>query len=320
MSRTTNNGKTKKESGWFIPIEIVELFQSGKINSTEAFLLATIDSLVDENRGCHAGNGFLAEKMGTTGNVISSIITKLKRIGLITQIDFDGRERNLETIWSKIKLSLKALKEHKAEIKGRMCKNKKQSQPKAGGRVNQKLEAESTKSTNRVTSRVTRGENKIKTMSELKSSDGNTSSNGDSSSNNNNSIRRKNPRTPKSKEKKKPTKFDTRAAKELRDVITSTVKINCNASMTQWANQIRMMRERDQVPQEKIRETIKWYANHIGGKFDLEAYSANSFRAKFQNGQFTAAMRRDSVNGNGAESNGDKTRKNAEELLQTMGE
>lgn len=90
--------------GWWIPIEIVELLQNGKINALEMALLATIDSLVSKTRGCFASREYLAEKLGTSPDRISRMISHLKKLGFVIQTKFDGRVREMETIWSRVKI------------------------------------------------------------------------------------------------------------------------------------------------------------------------------------------------------------------------
>ena len=80
-------------------------------------------------------------------------------------------------------------------------------------------------------------------------------------------------------------------------------KVQKNSELRGWANQIRQMREVDEVSKEDIRKTIEWYAVHIGQEYMPEAFSARTFRQKYKDGKFTAAMRRTSretsSNGNG---------------------
>lgn len=95
----------KRFTGWFIPAGIIRLFEDGDITMKEMVLLATIDSLVDREAGvgCYAGNVWLANKLKIKRpESVREMISKLKGLGLIRQISFNGRTRYLETTWNRI--------------------------------------------------------------------------------------------------------------------------------------------------------------------------------------------------------------------------
>ena len=92
--------------GWFIPAEIVYLFQDRKLNVKEMLLLATIDSLVDRKLGigCYASNKWLANSIQLKDSRrIKVMLRKFKKMGLVKQVDFDGRRRYLHTTWTRVK-------------------------------------------------------------------------------------------------------------------------------------------------------------------------------------------------------------------------
>ncbi len=95
-----------------------------------------------------------------------------------------------------------------------------------------------------------------------------------------------------SRRKKMPSKFDHRAAVELHKAISSHIKVNCRSDLNQWAEQLRLLREYDKVPQNEIKRTIQWYGRHIDDEFAIEAYSGKAFREKFKRGQFAGAIKR----------------------------
>jgi hypothetical protein len=82
--------------------------------------------------------------------------------------------------------------------------------------------------------------------------------------------------------KKEPSSFDYRAAEELARVISTYVKVNKKMKPKAWAEQFRLLREADGVPKDAIKSIIRWYAGHIGGKYDVQAFSAGSFRDKWE--------------------------------------
>jgi len=102
-TQSETNEKPKKQfKGWFIPAKIVQLIEDGKINAKETLLLAMIDGLVTPNKGCFASNEYLAEHLHLSCDLVSHMITKLKKMKLITQIGFNGRIRYLETVLTPI--------------------------------------------------------------------------------------------------------------------------------------------------------------------------------------------------------------------------
>ncbi len=98
-----------------------------------------------------------------------------------------------------------------------------------------------------------------------------------------------------SSEKSTPTIWDYRAADELSKVISSVVKVNGRMDRKSWANTFRIMRTRDKITKREIGEMIKWYAGHIGGQYDVQAFSAKSFRDKWE--KLVAARIRNESNG-----------------------
>jgi hypothetical protein len=114
---------TKKFKGWFIPANIVRLFEEDRITARELLLLATIDSLVDTELGipCYASNKWLGEKIHVRDDrTIRGMIGKLKDLGVLAEVEFDGRKRFLETAWSKVP----KWKEYPQSEKRRLLKRK----------------------------------------------------------------------------------------------------------------------------------------------------------------------------------------------------
>lgn len=62
----------------------------------EKCLLVEIDSLDnDSERGCFASNEYLGNFLGISTGHVTNMITRLKGLGFITQVYFDGRQRGL---------------------------------------------------------------------------------------------------------------------------------------------------------------------------------------------------------------------------------
>lgn len=85
----------RKFTGVFIPAEIYEM---KGITWAEKILWCEIQALSGTG-ACYASNEYLAEKFETTPGVIANRISKLKKIGLIKQVGFDGRHRFLKVAY-----------------------------------------------------------------------------------------------------------------------------------------------------------------------------------------------------------------------------
>jgi hypothetical protein len=86
-------------TGIFIPVEILEYED---LSLTEKLLLSWIDALYDEEKGgCFASNEYLADRMGIKPNTISKSLVKLRKLNLIEDISFDGRERVIRALIGK---------------------------------------------------------------------------------------------------------------------------------------------------------------------------------------------------------------------------
>ncbi len=62
---------------------------------TEKCMLAEIESLDNDERGCYASNEYLGKFLGISTGSAANMISKLKGMGLIVQLFFDGRNRGL---------------------------------------------------------------------------------------------------------------------------------------------------------------------------------------------------------------------------------
>lgn len=93
--------------GVWIPKEI---WLREDLNALEKVILAEIDSLDNENN-CVAGNEYFAEFCQCSESKVSKAIKKLKDLGLIEIIAFDGRHRKIRVVKNNIQSS----KKYKAE-------------------------------------------------------------------------------------------------------------------------------------------------------------------------------------------------------------
>lgn len=94
--------------GIWIPKEI---WLDDRLTPLEKIILAEIDSLDnEENGGCSAGNDYLADFCKCSANKVALAVSKLKELGFIELVSFDGRIRILksrlkETIRQTLKIS-----------------------------------------------------------------------------------------------------------------------------------------------------------------------------------------------------------------------
>ena len=85
----------QKFTGVFIPAKI---FNMKELSWAEKILWCEIQALSGDD-GCYATNEYFAEQFGTTPEKISNKISKLKKLGLVEQISFDGRVRKIRALF-----------------------------------------------------------------------------------------------------------------------------------------------------------------------------------------------------------------------------
>lgn len=86
--------------GVWIPKEI---WLHPELTMLEKFIAAEVDSL-DGDDGCYAGNEHFMKMTGAKESTVRNAIGKLKKLGLVQQVNFDGRLRYLRG-YTKILLS-----------------------------------------------------------------------------------------------------------------------------------------------------------------------------------------------------------------------
>jgi hypothetical protein len=90
------NSPAPRFTGLFIPAEILE---HPDLTLLEQMLLAWIDALYSPQfGGCYARNDYLAQKMKVKENTIAKSLTKLRQLGLIEDVAFDGRTRVMRAL------------------------------------------------------------------------------------------------------------------------------------------------------------------------------------------------------------------------------
>lgn len=91
-----SNEFSRSFKGIWIPSEI---WLSESLSALEKILWSEIDSLYDEEKGgCYASNDYLIKFLGVKERRLQEMISNLKKLGLLVQVSFDGRERVLKAI------------------------------------------------------------------------------------------------------------------------------------------------------------------------------------------------------------------------------
>lgn len=78
-----------------------EIWLDTRLNSLEKCILAEIDSLDSEERGCYASNDYLAEFCQCSATKVSKAISKLIELEYLFVESFDGRQRVLKSKFTK---------------------------------------------------------------------------------------------------------------------------------------------------------------------------------------------------------------------------
>lgn len=85
--------------GVWTPDFIMEMVWNGELTPTDAFLLATIHSLSKRKEGCTAKREYLAGCIGVGEGHVKKLIAKYRKMGLIVDLDFNGRTQAIKTCW-----------------------------------------------------------------------------------------------------------------------------------------------------------------------------------------------------------------------------
>jgi hypothetical protein len=80
------------------------------------------------------------------------------------------------------------------------------------------------------------------------------------------------------------TEFDKHAAAHLEKAVRKLPPRKTgitNAKPTLWARHILLLRTKDNIGEQEIKRTLKWYCQHIGEEYVPEAFSGEAFRKKY---------------------------------------
>lgn len=243
--------------GWFIPVNIVDLYKTGVITDKEMLILATIDSFVTKEEGCYASNTHLARLHFLKEDRVSKIIAKLKRLELVIQTKSNGRKRWLETCYSNTvtisqtngeHLVCDVLEEEATEqTNGEHLPRLSVPTPKCIHNTNKKFNSTTLSRTPSASSVETTEKTKLATL-------------------------KNHPRW-------------LSYAKKLATGIYQIRKVNYTSKVKGWAKSFLMLHTKEEVPVLRIRAVLEWYCNELPKKSQWlpVAHSGGAFRSKFIN-------------------------------------
>ncbi len=90
--------------GWFIPVEIVQLFECRSLSALEVLLLAEVDSYVDQKEGFLGTDKELGLLIGISKQATAKMVQRLLELGLLLDVSVDGWERELIAVYSRPRL------------------------------------------------------------------------------------------------------------------------------------------------------------------------------------------------------------------------
>lgn len=244
-----------KFRGVWVPADIWSQVIRKELNPTDLMVLMLVDSLVGERNGCTATNAYMAEELGYSKQRISKVITKLKRMGLVRDVNEGDDPRVLEAAWSRV-----ARFEVKTES--------------GGGRVVTR---------GVVASRPGAGFTKVKPLNN------NTLDCYRSRGTGGNKAKGKvMPFLPEDKPSTTTPQAHEWAVK-LHHAIVTKRKIRRAWNVNTWAKSFQLLLN-DLEDHERLQRVLDWYVEHCCDQYVPQAWSGKSFREKFL--QIEAAMAR----------------------------
>jgi hypothetical protein len=86
--------------GIWIPDFILEMVVEKELTAIDILLLSMIFAL-SKNDGCYASREYLANICGVKEQTVKNLLAKYRKMGLIIDLEFDGRRQKICTIWDK---------------------------------------------------------------------------------------------------------------------------------------------------------------------------------------------------------------------------
>jgi hypothetical protein len=256
----------KQFTGWFIPVEIIRLYESRQIKIKSMILLALIDSLCKNGEGCYASNEWLAEYMQVTPGWVQGMLSELRRMGLLETKQRNGRKGRV--------LTTKFVNQCPTETSDVQEMSKKsRTEVVPMSYFSRTSDPEKSRTSDPEKSRTSHS---FALRSNAHSYDKTSKNHTSAADAAQGGVRGK-----ASLFGTEPITFDELACRKFIDIVLERGKVVSPASRKYWTIEFRRLRLTDGVSKERIKAVIKWYAIHVMDKYTPKAYHPVEFRRKF---------------------------------------
>jgi len=234
--------------GVWIPAEVMMALGAGTLTPNDVLLLAIVDMFCKHGSGCWASNGFLAQRLGVSGEWVRRSVVKMEALGFLKRA-YQGTSRFIRCAWELPPgMGATGVGGGATGVGGRGAtgvgpeETRGNIQERSGGRRPHGGEA------------VVAGEDSsMPFFDDLPAPDKRT----------------------------KPSDQDAANAASLRSLLASHKRLTGPYSAKAWANQFRLLRQQDQVPPERITAMLEWLGEHIADQYTPRVFSAADFRRRF---------------------------------------
>jgi hypothetical protein len=263
--------------GVWMPADVFAFVADGVITPTEAILLSIVDSFVNpKGDGCWASNATLGRMVAVSGKQVSKMVKHLKELGLVIDVGkkrVKGKDmRVIEAQWSRVVLKITV----RPPSTPKCVLNTPTVRIKAGQVLDSSLRSESICRTSETddSTGMKKTDNQGKENTTL-------DENGFFQS-----------KEISKKDKSPPSAYQIHCAKKLRKALEKSPVFLTPFRLSGWAKEFRMLEKALDGDRGRLDGVLDWYVLNIKKPFVPEAYSAKSFRAKFQ--KISDARARDS--------------------------
>jgi hypothetical protein len=230
-------------AGIWLPRHVMEMVAARRLNPTDIILYAMIAALQGK-RGCWATNEYLAGTCEVHLRKVQESLAKMKELGLVQQVHFDGRRRYLKVVAEGGDI-VPARAEVPTDGTAEGTPNGTSGVPTDGTQNSTQLKTIQPEAGAASEVGVRNGFGLVEVLPAGKA-----------------------------------TEEDTRHAATLRDAVRRHLPGRA-VNLANWAEHFRLLREHDKAPTERIAAALAWYGENIGGQFTPQIFSGEAFRKKF---------------------------------------
>jgi len=261
MPREQEEHHARHYRGTFIPVEILDLFETGEVSARAIMLLIIVDSFTRNRKGCFASNEYLRKKLGVDSTrTVRSLISDLKDKGLLKCKMRNNNQRLLRTCLEK-------------QVPfADTCRSEGEEENFQGG--GRKFPGGRKK--------ISRGEEENFHHNKEEYRKRNTKE-GYSSAAPCGEAGESNQKKKKTRKKKEPSDFDVRAAELLRKIVNRAggIQGESRLNMRNWEDHFRKLRELDKRPEKDIKKLLQWYKVGINDRYTPRVLTGEMFRKRF---------------------------------------